>query len=119
MQTSKSERRSIAASEHDNDLMLRPGQWYRLSGWVRTRGLDAHGSPVYGTFQVQQPGGAVIIARGTNSGGDTEWTEVPITFQALAGGLTRICVFFVGFGNGTGTAWFDDLKLEEMSQRPQ
>jgi hypothetical protein len=24
-------------------------------------------------------------------------------------------VFFAGFGTGTGTAWFDDLKLEEMS----
>jgi hypothetical protein len=41
---------------------------------------------------------------------------VAITFQARGDGLTRICVFFVGFGRGTGTAWFDDLKLVEVSQ---
>jgi hypothetical protein len=98
------------------EVTLKPGQWYRFSGWVRTRGLDPHGSSVYGTFQIQPGGGAGTIAQGTNHGGDSEWTEVPITFQAPADGLTRICVFFVGFGQGTGTAWFDDLKLVEVSQ---
>jgi hypothetical protein len=99
------------------EVKLKPGQSYRLSGWVRTRGLDPHGSRVYGTFQVQQRGGG-IIANGTNHGGDTEWTEVSIPFQAPADGLARICVFFVGYGKGTGTAWFDDLKLVEVTKAP-
>jgi hypothetical protein len=43
---------------------------------------------------------------GTSHGGDTEWTEVPINFQAPAGGLVHVVAFFVGFGQGTGTAWF-------------
>jgi serine/threonine protein kinase len=101
------------------EVMLKPHQWYRFSGWVRTRGLDPHGSPVYGTFQIQLPEGRGTIARGTNHGGDTEWTEVPITFQAPAGGLTRFCVFFVGFGKGTGTAWFDNLTVVEISGSPR
>jgi S1-C subfamily serine protease len=96
------------------DVTLKPGQWYRFSGWVRTRGLDPRGSPVFGTFRIFHAGGGVI-AGGTNHGGNTEWTEVQITFQAPAGGLTRIAAFFVGFGQGTGTAWFDDLKLAEVS----
>jgi hypothetical protein len=100
------------------NVMLKPGQWYRLDGWVRTRGLDPRGSRVYGTFQIQQPGGGPL-ASGTNHGGDTEWTEVQITFQAPPGGLTRIVAFFVGFGPGTGTAWFDDVKLVEVSQPPR
>src|SRR5271166_2069653 len=37
------------------EVRLQPGQLYRLSGWVRTRGLDPHGAPVYGTFQIQHP----------------------------------------------------------------
>jgi hypothetical protein len=39
-----------------------------------------------------------------------------LTFQARGDGLTRIVLFFVGFGQGTGTAWFDDLRLVEVSQ---
>ncbi len=96
------------------ELMLAPGRLYRLRGWVRTRGLDPHGAPVYGTFQIQMPGGAGVIAGGTNHGGDTDWTEVVIDFEAPAGGRTRVVVFFTGFGKGTGTAWFDDLKIEEV-----
>jgi alpha-L-arabinofuranosidase len=97
------------------EVLLKAHHWYRLTGWVRTRGLDPHGAPVFGTFQVQLPGGKGILATGGNHDGDTDWTEVPIVFQAPPGGLTRISVFFVGFGKGTGAAWFDDLKLEEIN----
>jgi len=96
------------------EVMLRPGHCYRLRGWVRTRGLDPKGAPVHGTFQIQTPGGAGVIANGLNHKGDTDWTEVVTEFEAPPGGRTRISVFFVGFGKGTGTAWFDDLKLEEV-----
>ncbi len=96
------------------EVRLKPGQLYRLSGWVRTRKLDPLGAPVYGTFQVQHPSGRGTIASGANHGGDTDWSEVVVYFEAPAGGLTRICVFFVGFGKGTGTAWFDDIHLEAV-----
>jgi membrane associated rhomboid family serine protease len=98
------------------EVMLKPGQWYRFSGWVRTRGLNPRGSSVYGTFHVHARGVNDIIAKGPNHGPDTEWTQVSLTFQARGDGLTRIVLFFVGFGQGTGTAWFDDLGLVEVSQ---
>jgi len=97
------------------EIVLRPGALYRLTGWVRTQGLDPRGAPVYGTFQVQHPAGWGSIATGENHGGDTEWCQVAIVFRAPAGGLTRIAIFFVGFGKGIGTAWFDDLRIEEVS----
>ncbi len=97
------------------EIMLKPGRWYRFSGWVRTQGLDPHGAPVYGTFQIQEPGGRGTIATGRNHQGDTDWTLVPLFFRAPPGGLTRIAVFFVGFGRGTGTAWFDDLRVDEVN----
>jgi rhomboid protease GluP len=97
------------------EVMLKPGHWYRFSGWVRTEGLDPRGAPVYGTFHVHARAVNDIIKKGPNFGGDTEWTNVSLTFQARGDGLTRICVFFVGFGQGTGKAWFDDLKLVELS----
>jgi rhomboid protease GluP len=98
------------------EVMLKPGQWYRFSGWVRTRGLNPHGSSVYGTFHIHARATNDFIAKGPNHGGDTEWTRVSLTFQARGDGLTRIVLFFVGFGQGTGTAWFDDLRLVEVSQ---
>jgi alpha-N-arabinofuranosidase len=109
----------ISASEPSDtalgqEVRLRPGRCYRLSGWVRTRGLDPRGAPVCGTFQVQRPGGAGILASGANHSGDTDWTRVEVCFEAPADGRARIAVFFVGFGKGTGTAWFDGLALEAL-----
>jgi alpha-N-arabinofuranosidase len=96
------------------ELMLRAGHWYRFRGWVRTRGLVRQSASVCGTFQIQMPGGTGIIASGANHQGDTDWTEVALDFEAPPGGQARVAVFLTGFGKGTGTAWFDDLKLEEI-----
>jgi hypothetical protein len=96
------------------EIRLQPVSAARLRGWVKTKGLDPHNAPVYGTFQVQRPGGRGVLASGGNHGGDTGWTEVSVPFLAPADGRVRICVFFVGFGKGTGTAWFDALRLEEV-----
>jgi alpha-N-arabinofuranosidase len=96
------------------EVQLRPGCCYRLRGWVRTRNLDPQGARVFGTFQVQQPGSRRLLAGGASHGGDTDWTEVPVVFVAPPGGRVRVCAFFVGFGRGTGTAWFDDLRLDEL-----
>jgi membrane associated rhomboid family serine protease len=97
------------------EIMLKPGHWYRFSGWVRTRGLDPRGAPVYGTFHIHARAVNDFICKGPNHRDDTDWKQVELTFQARGDGLTRIVLFFVGFGAGTGTAWFDDLRLVEAS----
>jgi hypothetical protein len=97
------------------DVQLKSSHWYRFSGWVRTLALDPHGSPVYGTLQVEMLDGKGIIAHGGNHGADTEWNEVVLRFRAPPGGLTRVVACFVIGGKGTGTAWFDDLRLVEIN----
>ncbi len=99
------------------ELQLTPGRWYRLTGWVCTQDLDPHGAPVFGTFQVQHPGGTGVVATGRNHDGTTPWTCETIYFTPPGNGLTRIALFFVGYGRGTGTVWFDHLKLEEIEGR--
>jgi hypothetical protein len=96
--------------------MLKPGKWYCFSGWVRTRGIKAHGAAWYGTFAICRGGTSDAIAVGKNHGGDTEWTRTSIRFQAPEGGQIRIHMIFVAWGRGTGTAWFDRLKLVEVDQ---
>lgn len=97
------------------ELKLTPGQSYQLTGWVKTSGLDPKGSPVFGTLQVQHSGGGGTIASGANHQGDNDWTQVSLFFQSPPSGNVRVVVFFVGFGKGTGTAWFDDLTLETIN----
>jgi alpha-L-arabinofuranosidase len=96
------------------EVTLEPNEYYRLSGWVRTEGLKPESASVYGTLQVQQAQGKGTIASGANHQGDTDWTEVPVLFRTPANGRVRICVFFAGFGTGTGRAWFDDLTVEPI-----
>ena len=81
---------------------------------MRTENLDPGGAPTCGTFQVQQPGGRGIIATGHNHPGTQDWTREEVYFTPPGDGRTRIAIFFVGYGKGTGTAWFDDLSLEEV-----
>jgi hypothetical protein len=98
------------------EVMLKPGKWYRFSGWVRTRGLKAHGATVWGTFSITDVGRNDAVAKVKNHEGDTEWTRISVQFQAPEGGRTRIGVNFVGKGRATGTAWFDRMKLVEAGQ---
>jgi membrane associated rhomboid family serine protease len=98
------------------DLVLKPGQRYRFSGWVRTRGVQAFGARVWGTLSVCHAGTNNLIAQAENHAGDTEWTQVSILFQAPADGQTRFYAHLSGWGRAAGIAWFDDLKLVEVSQ---
>jgi alpha-N-arabinofuranosidase len=102
------------------EVQLKPRQWYRFTGWVKTDNLQPLDATTWGTFQIQRPGGQGVIAAGGNHGGDTDWTRVAIYFETPGDGRVRVCAFFAGFGKGTGTAWFDDLALEpvDLSRQP-
>jgi alpha-N-arabinofuranosidase len=109
----------VSASEPSDtalkqEVSLQPGRWYRFSGWVRTSGLDPLGASVSGTYQVQHAGGRGLLAAGPSHRGETDWTAVRLVFQAPPGGRVRIAPFFVGFGKGKGTAWFDGMSLDPV-----
>jgi alpha-N-arabinofuranosidase len=109
----------ISASETSDaavsqDIHLQSGGCYRFTGYVRTQKLDPHGSSVSATLQVQRRAGKGIIASGTSHKGDTDWTKVEVYFEAPGDGWVHLVLFFVGFGKGTGSAWFDELKLEAV-----
>lgn len=86
---------------------------YRLSGWIRTRGVMRSAE--------ERDAGANISLLGTFDRsvavlGDHDWTQVAVTLDS--GDLTDITVAArLGFWGGTtaGTAWFDDLSLTEVT----
>ena len=96
------------------EVDLQPGRWYCLTGWIRTENLDPRGSPTCGTLQVQLPDGRGIVAAGKNHPGTNDWIQETIYFTPPGDGRTRISVFFVGYGKGTGAAWFDGLSVQEV-----
>src|SRR5262249_14335776 len=107
----------ISAAERSDtalgqEVSLRPGGWYRFTGWVRTIGLETLDATVSGTYQVQRARGRGTLAAGKSHRGDTDWTAVVLVFQAPGDGRIRIAPFLAGFGKGRGTAWFDGLRLE-------
>ncbi len=88
---------------------VRPGGVYRLSGWTRTVGMEP-GSGRGALLNVHQmPASATAAVCGTS-----DWTCVESIVRA--GGRESITVncLFGGWGRSTGTATYDDIRLEEL-----
>ncbi|MHA3775553.1 PVC-type heme-binding CxxCH protein [Verrucomicrobiota bacterium sgz303538] len=88
------------------DVPVQPDTEYKLSAWIRTKGVvGAIGAllNVHGTEFRTEP-----VTR------DSDWTLVDAVFNS--GKLTKVSVncLFGGYGQSTGEAWFDDVKLCEL-----
>ncbi len=93
------------------ELVLARDGSYLFTGWVKTKGIDPMGAKVFGTFRIENPEGGGVLAVGPNSQGDNDWKCVELSFRAPRSGRVRISAFVTGFGQGRGTAWFDDFNL--------
>jgi len=91
---------------------VKPFARYRLSGWIKTDSV-----------QVTNGKGALINLHGIGGAatqsviGTTDWTEVQMEFNTEKNDLIQINCLFGGWGLATGTAWFDDVKLELLEAR--
>jgi putative membrane-bound dehydrogenase-like protein len=104
---------SGADTSYYAEVQLDPDATYRLSGWIKTEGLDA--SRCYGAcLNVHEIQGGEN-ARTPPVSGTSDWKRVEVTFEA--GGRTEATIncLFGGWGWGKGKAWFDDVKLELVS----
>ncbi|MCL4220844.1 MAG: hypothetical protein KJZ65_05705 [Phycisphaerales bacterium] len=94
-------------------LPVRPFARYRLSGWIRTRGVAPQGSARGALLNVHALAGAATRALT----GDHDWTEVAIDFDTELHDSIMVNCLFGGWGLATGQAWFDDLSLTLLEQR--
>ena len=83
-----------------------PDSVYRLSGWIRTEGVKA-GTGRGALLNVHQ----LTAAQTPPVTGTADWTHVQCDFET--GRQTEILVhcLFGGWGQATGKAWYDDVKL--------
>lgn len=109
----------VISSETGGDLSwfvkvpVSPFARYRLSGWIKTQGVKSEGGDgvLFNVHDMQSVKTKAI--RGTK-----DWTRVAVEFET--GGMDQLQVncLFGGWGLATGTAWFDDVKLELLETIP-
>jgi hypothetical protein len=103
------------ATVESEPVTLEVGHLYRLSGWIRSSGVVSDPTSKYPTavpacltmasFPFTNHSPAV--------GGDADWTRVETLFVATQ--ATDRVRLHLGFnGTARGTAWFDDVRLEQV-----
>ncbi len=94
------------------------GKTYRVSGYIKTENVVGEAYIANIQYQHATPGDNTVHKSEVITG-TTDWTYVTFTFTAQqrtkADGNTQNCIdhFFLTL-NGTGTVWFDDVKIEEV-----
>ena len=89
---------------------IKPYSRYRLSGWIRTENLVPGNSK-----------GALINIEGVPAWqtapvtGTRDWSQVELEFDAGANDALQVNCLFGGWGQATGKAWFDDVRLTWVS----
>jgi hypothetical protein len=92
-------------------IYVETGKRYRLSAWVRTRGVTGKGA----YLRVNEVFFSWADVRATHRSkaltGDNDWTRLELEFEPGAGDPFGVPGLVV---EGRGTAWFDDLEMVEI-----
>ncbi|NQT14982.1 MAG: beta-galactosidase, partial [Planctomycetes bacterium] len=95
------------------DLQTKPETAYRLSGWIRTRQVTGPGMAFMALYQYDADDKLVEFSDFAKVYGTTDWQRYNYRFTPEAGVL-RVRVR-AGLYQATGTAWFDDLRLGDVT----
>lgn len=91
-------------------VKVRPNTNYRLSAWIKTEKLDSGSGfgAVANLHELQFDG------KSKGLDGDHDWTHVSVEANSRNHTSLLVNLTFGGWGNATGTAWFDDVVLHEI-----
>ncbi len=89
---------------------VEPESLYRLSGFIRTEGIQTNGGfgAVLNVHTVEGARTSPVIA-------SPEWTRVEVTFRSGSRRQIQVNCLFGGWGTVRGSAYFDNLSLEKLS----
>jgi len=89
---------------------VRPKTRYRFSAWIRTEALDrktGQGALLnVHELQIEDKSGAID--------GTSDWKQVVTEFESGPRSTLLLNLLFGGWGQSTGTVWFDDVELQEL-----
>ena len=93
------------------DVKVQPNTNYRLSAWIKTKGVKSINRGLGGLLNVHninhEKTKAVL--------GDSDWTKVEVIFNSGNQTTLSINCLYGGWGQATGTVWFDDIELVATS----
>jgi alpha-N-arabinofuranosidase len=91
---------------------VKPYARYRLSGWIKTENVEA-GTGRGALFNLHGLGGMETPA----VTGTRDWARVELVFDSTGNDAVQVNCLLGGWGRSKGTAWYDDVQLEELSVR--
>ena len=92
-------------------VKVKPNSVYELSAWVKTENVDkGSGVGVVVNMHELQYDGRTEGLDGTN-----DWQKIKIQANSGKHNSLLINLTFGGWGDATGTAWFDDVRFAEIS----
>ncbi|MES2922808.1 MAG: PVC-type heme-binding CxxCH protein [Verrucomicrobiota bacterium] len=91
------------------EIRVKPNTRYRFGGWIRTEKLENRGGGKGAMFNIHN-GLATAGVSGTQ-----DWKEFSIEFDSGTQREVLLHCLFGGYGGGIGTAWYDDLYLNELN----
>ena len=92
-------------------VKVRPNSVYKLSAWVKTENVDK--GQGFGVVVNMHELGHSGKSRGLN--GTHDWTLLEVEANSGKHKSLLINMTFGGWGNASGTAWFDDVRFVEVS----
>lgn len=91
------------------EIEVKPRTRYRLSGWIKTEGLQPKGG-MGALFNIHG-----MEPKTQSISGTRDWTQLQVDFDSGNDQTILIHCLFGGYGGAVGTAWFDDVSLTESS----
>jgi putative membrane-bound dehydrogenase-like protein len=86
---------------------VKPNGTYRLTGWIKTKDVKGAMGALFNLHGSDDKSKAVS--------GTKDWTKITLEFKAGGRKQVEINCLFGGWGAATGTAWWDDVELEERA----
>ena len=112
IKTGKASLKIQSESGHDTSLFttvkLNSGSTYAMSAWIKTQGVKGGHGALLNIHELQHNGKSSAVK------GDNDWKKVEFVFETNQSGSFTLNCLFGGWGKAKGTAWFDDISLNEV-----
>jgi hypothetical protein len=104
---------SVSGDVFLSEVPCQPGRTYRITGWMRTRAVTGSGMAFMAVYEHDAAGELVefrdfAIARGT-----TNWQQ--FTYDFTPPPQSKRLRIPLGLYEANGTAWFDDIRLGDIT----
>ncbi|MBX7259280.1 MAG: hypothetical protein K1Y02_23160 [Candidatus Hydrogenedentes bacterium] len=100
-------------------IPLKPGKMYELSFWVKTQGVDGDDSGATVCLEWHGKNGKYLGGFYPDGRkGDTDWTQVTAISPRISEDATGISINCYLRKDMKGTAWWDDISVREVRERP-